>query len=193
MPVEMKTRLVALLLLFLVLLAPLSGRAAFGERIVIAGTEFKAGADRITGGSFGARGTASSRRPASCGRRSALRWFTSFADHTRFSHESAPPRERGTTWSGLPSSGRRASGASWERARSSPHDHRRHTDDAVRGADKVVTMRTGSLNHSSHVTGRRACASVVSPSLMSSAVAAFVAVWQNASAGVQDVDRLPVP
>ena len=31
----------------------------------------------VTGSSFGARGTVSSFRPASCGRRSALRWFTS--------------------------------------------------------------------------------------------------------------------
>src|SRR4030095_6789812 len=54
---------------------------------------------------FDARGTLSSRRPASCGTRSALRWFTSFADQTRFSHVSTPPRERGTTWSRLPSSG----------------------------------------------------------------------------------------
>ena len=42
----------------------------------------------VTGSSCGARGTLSSLRPASCGRRSALRWFTSFADQTRFSHAS---------------------------------------------------------------------------------------------------------
>src|ERR1035441_1246483 len=58
-----------------------------------------------TGSSFGARGTESSLRPASCGRRSALRWFTSLADQTRFSQASLPPRERGTTWSRLPSFG----------------------------------------------------------------------------------------
>src|ERR1700690_2575679 len=56
----------------------------------------------IAGISFGARGTESSFKPASCGRRSALRWFTSLADQTRFSHASLPPRERGTTWSRLP-------------------------------------------------------------------------------------------
>src|SRR5204863_9350009 len=48
-----------------------------------------------TGNSFGARGTVSSFRPASCGRRLPLRVFTSLLDHTRFSHASAPPRERG--------------------------------------------------------------------------------------------------
>ena len=41
-----------------------------------------------TGSSLGARGTESSFRPASCGRRSALRWFTSLADQTRFSQAS---------------------------------------------------------------------------------------------------------
>src|SRR5207245_7705589 len=45
-----------------------------------------------TGNSFGARGALSSLRPASCGRRSALRWFTSLADQTRFSQASLPPR-----------------------------------------------------------------------------------------------------
>src|ERR1043166_4544989 len=59
----------------------------------------------VTGSSFGARGTLSSFRPASCGRRLPLRAFTSLLDHTRFSHVSAPPRERGRTWSRLPSSG----------------------------------------------------------------------------------------
>src|SRR5690349_9655475 len=47
----------------------------------------------VTGSSFGARGTLSSFRPASCGRRLPLRVFTSLLDHTRFSHVSAPPRE----------------------------------------------------------------------------------------------------
>ena len=50
-----------------------------------------------TGSSFGARGTLSRFRPASCGRRFPLRAFTSLLDHTRFSHVSAPPRERGRT------------------------------------------------------------------------------------------------
>src|SRR5208282_3926813 len=68
-----------------------------------------------TGSSFGARGTVSSFRPASCGRRSALRWFTSLADQTRFSQASLPPRERGTTWSRLPSSGWRIRPVYWQR------------------------------------------------------------------------------
>src|SRR5258708_7828218 len=51
----------------------------------------------VAGSSFGARGTLSSFRPASCGRRLPLRAFTSLLDHTRFSHLSPPPRERGTT------------------------------------------------------------------------------------------------
>src|SRR2546428_14155879 len=50
-----------------------------------------------TGSSFGARGMVSSFRPASCGRRLPLRAFTDLLDHTRFSHASLPPRERGTT------------------------------------------------------------------------------------------------
>src|SRR5438046_1882949 len=58
-----------------------------------------------TGSSFGARGTLSSFRPASCGRRLPFFVFTVLLDHTRFSHASLPPRERGTTWSRLPSSG----------------------------------------------------------------------------------------
>src|SRR6266542_853686 len=59
-----------------------------------------------TGSSFGARGTVSSFRPASCGRQLPFFVFTALLDHTRFSHASLPPRERGTTWSRLPSSGR---------------------------------------------------------------------------------------
>src|SRR5438045_3896702 len=55
--------------------------------------------------SFGARGSVSSFRPASCGRRLPFFVFTSLLDQTRFSHASLPPRERGTTWSRLPSSG----------------------------------------------------------------------------------------
>jgi release factor H-coupled RctB family protein len=45
--------------------------------------------------------------------------------------------------------------------------------------------RTGSVIHSSHVTGRSASARAPSPSSMPSAVATFVAIWQNASAGVR--------
>src|SRR5258706_9642759 len=72
----------------------------------------------VTGSSFGARGTVRSLRPASCGRRSALRWFTSLAAQTTFSHVSAPPRERGTTWSRLPSSGCSNRPVYWQRLRS---------------------------------------------------------------------------
>src|SRR5213593_758921 len=57
------------------------------------------------GSSFGARGGLRSLRPASCGRRLALRLFTVLLDQTRFSQVSLPPREQGTTWSRLPSSG----------------------------------------------------------------------------------------
>src|SRR5665213_2751776 len=59
-----------------------------------------------TGNSFGARGTLSSFNPASCGRRLPLREFTSLPAQTRFSQTFLPPRERGITWSRLPSSGR---------------------------------------------------------------------------------------
>jgi len=55
------------------------------------------------GSSFGARERDRSLSPASRGRRSALRWFTSLLAHTKFSQVSRPPRERGTTWSGCPS------------------------------------------------------------------------------------------
>src|SRR5207245_11428251 len=58
----------------------------------------------VTGDSFGARGTASRLRPASCGRRLPFRAFTTLLDHTRLCHASLPPRERGRTWSRLPSS-----------------------------------------------------------------------------------------
>src|SRR5215510_13985515 len=68
-----------------------------------------------TGSSFGARGNESSFRPASCGKRSAFCWFTSLADQTRFSQASLPPRERGTTWSRLPSSGRSTRPVYWQR------------------------------------------------------------------------------
>src|ERR1051325_4953288 len=69
----------------------------------------------VTGSSFGARGTLSSFKPASCGRRLPLRVFTCLLDHTRFSHVSGPPRERGTTWSRLPSSGRSNAPVYWQR------------------------------------------------------------------------------
>ena len=46
----------------------------------------------VTGSSFGARGTLSSFKPASCGRWLPLREFTCLLDHTRFSQVSAPPR-----------------------------------------------------------------------------------------------------
>jgi hypothetical protein len=68
-----------------------------------------------TGSSFGARGALSSFRPASCGRRLPLRVFTCLLDHTRFSHVSGPPRERGTTWSRLPSSERSNTPVYWQR------------------------------------------------------------------------------
>src|SRR5213593_4069229 len=61
----------------------------------------------VTGSSFGARGTVSSFRPAWCGRRLPFFAFTVLSDQTRFPHSSLPPRERGRTWSRLPSSGRR--------------------------------------------------------------------------------------
>src|SRR6266511_4974431 len=60
----------------------------------------------VTGNSFGARGTVSSFNPASCGRRLPFFAFTVLSDQTRFPHSSLPPRERGRTWSRLPSSGR---------------------------------------------------------------------------------------
>ena len=159
----------------------------------------------VTGSSFGARGTLSSLRPASCGSRSALRWFTSFADQTRFSHESAPPRERGTTWSRLPSSGFSSLPVYWQRLPSRSRMFfalsfgrffgtlakftatitvgTRIAPRAVRTA--WSPSRTGSVIHSSHVTGRSASARASLPSSMSSAVATPVAIWQNASCGVR--------
>src|ERR1022692_4917555 len=44
-----------------------------------------------------------------------LRVLTCLLDHTRFSHVSGPPRERGTTWSRLPSSGRSNAPVYWQR------------------------------------------------------------------------------
>src|SRR5206468_5159180 len=67
------------------------------------------------GSIFGARGTLSSFRPASCGRRLPFFAFTSLLDQTRFSHASLPPRERGTTWSRLPSSGFSNAPVYWQR------------------------------------------------------------------------------
>src|ERR1700722_5485508 len=60
----------------------------------------------VLGSSLGAVGDLSRRRPTSSGRRSALRLFTSLLARTQFSHEVLPPRERGRTWSMLPSLGR---------------------------------------------------------------------------------------
>src|SRR5205814_14533 len=60
------------------------------------------------GSSLGTRGALSSFKPASCGRRLPLRALTALSDHTKFSHASLPPRERGRMWSRLPSSGRRS-------------------------------------------------------------------------------------
>src|SRR5205809_4084646 len=68
-----------------------------------------------TGSSFGARGTLSSFNPASSGRRLPFFVFTVLLDHTRFSHASLPPRERGTTWSRLPSSGFSTLPVYWQR------------------------------------------------------------------------------
>src|ERR687888_760273 len=68
-----------------------------------------------TGSSFGARGALSNFRPASCGRRLPLRAFTSLLDQTKFSHSSLPPRERGKTWSRLPSSGLSNLPVYWQR------------------------------------------------------------------------------
>src|ERR1043166_2697709 len=154
----------------------------------------------VTGSSFGARGTVSSLRPASCGRRSALRWFTSCADQTRFSHESAPPRERGTTWSRLPSSGCSNTPVYWQRLPSRSRmlfalsfgrffgtfaKFNATITVGTRIAPRTVCtalspLRTGSVIHSSHFTGR-----ICSSPSMSSAVATFVAIWQNASCGVR--------
>src|ERR1039458_1157940 len=126
-------------------------------------------------------------------------------DHTRFSHVSGPPRERGTTWSRLPSSGRSNAPVYWQRLPSRSRIVRAHSFGRFFGtrakftatmtvgtriAPRVVRTawspsRTGSVIHSSHVTGRSASARAPSPSSMSSVVAALVAIWQNASAGVR--------
>src|SRR5439155_13996214 len=69
----------------------------------------------VTGSSFGARGTVSNFKPASCGRRLPFFAFTVLFDQTRFPHSSLPPRERGRTWSRLPSSGFSTSPVYWQR------------------------------------------------------------------------------
>src|SRR5439155_5820529 len=69
----------------------------------------------VTGRSFGAHGTVSSIKPASCGRRLPFFAFTALSDQTRFPHSSLPPRERGRTWSRLPSSGRSNLPVYWQR------------------------------------------------------------------------------
>src|SRR5439155_22974713 len=69
----------------------------------------------VTGNSFGARGTVSNFRPASCGRRLPFRVFTSLLDQTRFSQVSLPPRERGRSWSRLPSSSLGSWPVYWQR------------------------------------------------------------------------------
>src|SRR6266542_3829864 len=146
-----------------------------------------------TGSSFGARGTVNSFRPASCGRRLPLREFTSLLDHTRFSHASLPPRERGTTWSRLPSSGFSTLPVYWRRLPSRSRIVFAHSFGRFFGtlAKFTATMtvgtrigprtvctawscgRTGSVIHSSHFTGRI----WFSPSI-SSAVATFVAMFR---------------
>src|SRR5258706_10564073 len=154
----------------------------------------------VTGNSFGTRGTLSSFKPASCGRRLPLRAFTVLSDHTRFPHSSLPPRERGRTWSILPSSGRSNLPVYWQRLPS-----RSRIDFAqsfgrffgtlakfsatitvgTRIAPRTVCTawspsRIGSVIHSAQVTGRM----WFSPSI-SRPVATFVAIWQNASCGVR--------
>src|SRR5205823_11934361 len=69
----------------------------------------------VTGNSFGARGTLSSFKPASCGSRLPFFAFTALSDQTRFPHSSLPPRERGRTWSRLPSSVRSNLPVYWQR------------------------------------------------------------------------------
>lgn len=61
----------------------------------------------VTGNSRGVSGRRRRVSPASSGVRFALREFTSRAARTQFSQFVAPPRERGTMWSMLPSPGRR--------------------------------------------------------------------------------------
>src|SRR5438876_776997 len=158
-----------------------------------------------TGSSFGARGTLSKRRPASFGRRSPFFAFTALLDQTRFSHASLPPRERGTMWSRLPSSGFSNSPVYWQRLPSRSRIVFAHSFGRFFGtfAKFTATMtvgtrigprtvctalscsRTGSVIHSSHVTGRSASARAPWPNSISSAVATLVAIMQNASCGVR--------
>src|SRR5439155_19248746 len=148
-----------------------------------------------SGSSFGARGTVSSFRPASSGRRLPFFAFTALLDHTRFSHASLPPLDRGTTWSRLPSSGFSTLPVYWQRLPSRSRIVLAQSFGRFFGtlAKFTATMtvgtricprtvctalscgRTGSVIHSSHVTGRMWS----SPSI-SSAVATFVAIMQNA-------------
>src|SRR5438876_3192559 len=154
----------------------------------------------VTGSSFGARGSLRSFRPASCGRRLPFFVFTSLLDQTRFSHASLPPRERGTTWSRLPSSGFSTLPVYWQRLASRSRIVFAQSFGRFLGtlAKLTATMsvgtrigprtvctalscgRTGSVIHSSQVTGRMWS----SPSI-SSAVATLVAIMQNASCGVR--------
>lgn len=53
----------------------------------------------IASAGVGSNGSRSSGIPACSGVRSALRWLSSAHEATVFSQESAPPRDRGTTWS----------------------------------------------------------------------------------------------
>src|SRR6266508_3955980 len=105
------------------LIAKLNGERAFARSHVVyslrnsfhSATPWALRMSADTGSSFGARGTLSSFRPASSGRRLPFFAFTALLDHTRFSHASLPPRERGTTWSRLPSSGRNTLPVYWQR------------------------------------------------------------------------------
>src|SRR5437867_2203903 len=131
-----------------------------------------------SGSSFGTRGTVSSFRPASCGRRLPFFAFTALLDHTRFSHASLPPRDRGTTWSRLPSWGFSTLPVYWQRLPSRSRIVFAHSFGRLLGtlAKFTATMtvgtrigprtvctalswgRTGSVIHSSHVSGRSASA-----------------------------------
>src|SRR5439155_22245572 len=128
----------------------------------------------VTGNSFGARGTVSSFKPASCGRRLPFFAFTVLSDQTRFPHSSLPPRERGRTWSRLPSSGRSNLPVYWQRLLSRSRIAFAQSFGRFLGtlAKFSATMtvgtriaprtvctalspsRIGSVIHSSHVTGR---------------------------------------
>src|ERR1051326_3913686 len=126
------------------------------------------------GSSFGARGALRSLRPASCGRRLPLREFTALLDQTRFAQASLPPRERGTTWSRLPSSGLSSSPVYWQRLWSRSRIVLAQSFGRFLGtlAKFTATMtvgtrigprtlwtalscgRIGRVSHSSHATGR---------------------------------------